>query len=576
MRNTLFAASVISAIAIALIPAVWWIEDSLMLSDIFPTARKDWAACLPHYIWATDYAVACKNTAYNNGWLEGLRLSSLAFYFLMISTVTFLALAIDEPGPSQRIIRGRKLYIGKVAKKKLHKALKRIKGSRSIKLFGTAIPDKLHRRHWLLQGSVGGGKTVFIWSYLHALVVQAKASDQSARNVVLDVKGDFVEYLQLPDITGKIAPPAILNPFDKRSLEWWIGEDVTTLADAKEFTKKFLSKSASSDFWPKATSNIVIAVIRSLQVERGTNWSWYDLSKQLASPVEKLAEWAAKYYWPASKVFAKVDNETSTSILINVATDFAAISDIASYWHRDKQRPKFSLSRWLDWKDRYPNLIVGWDASADTTCVAWTSAFIDIIGKRIASPRFKSCPGINLILDEFNAPASVGGMNGILAAIDIGRSKGVSVLLGLQSITQLRSVFGHRANGLASIMGNMVFCQMAPGQDSQEASKFLGEQTIRERQTTHSKSGSTTSWSEKQSPLVSPDEFSSKLGPDDDGITLLYAPIGADAYQLHVPYPKLRKIRPVFVPAKAIDTFSSTPIRSAKKANPFKQLVSTK
>ncbi|SDE27152.1 type IV secretion system DNA-binding domain-containing protein [Kordiimonas lacus] len=574
MRRMLAHLMLLGLLTITAMPLVWLSNSLFGRQNVFPPLRRDWLECIIHLPFQTEYANACREVALQNGWSSAVWFSSVAFYISLALLFLASLLLWNSSQQSEYQVRGRRLFKGRKAWRQLKHRFKKISGSSSIRLFGVNIPTRVHLRHWLLFGAVGSGKTVFIWSYLNAL----KVSGKTARSLVLDVKGDFIEALKLPNLDGTLTAPALLNPCDKRSLEWWIGADLTGVPEAREFTKKFLSKSQSEAFWAKATGNVMLAVIRSLQIECGRNWSWAELSDRINAPPDQLLNWANQYYSPAVKILESKDNETATSVLINFATDFAAISDLAAYWDGLTSTDKFSINKWLSFQDRHPNIILGWDASAAEMCAAWAGALVDLIGLKVSSPKFATSPGINLILDEF---AQLPKMDGILQAIDVGRSKGVSVLLGAQSFSQLRGIYGPRAESFKSIMGNIVFAQLAPGQDAKDASEFLGDRVIRERQVSTSKSkgggSSNISWVEKTSPLVMPHEFGSKIGPNKSGISVIYSPIGMDAYLLDVPYPTLEPFRAPFLAKEPSDPYRAknhgTQRQKTPASNPFKKIL---
>lgn len=192
----------------------------------------------------------------------------------------------------------------------------------------------------------------------------------------------------------------------------------------------------------------------------------------------------------------------------------------------------------------------------------------------ISSPSYQNTGRINFILDEF---AQLPKLSGVTQALDIGRSKGVSVLIGVQSLKQLRDIYGERSESFRSLIGNHIFAQMSPGIDAEDASRFLGNQIIRQKQFSTSKqsdSGISTSvqWIEKERPLMTTDEFSTFLGPDKKGVWGVYTGLGLDCYILHFPFRQITPFRKSFIPAQPQDHKEETDV--SKQANkPFNELL---
>lgn len=576
----------ISILSLLLIPGTWWLSHQI--PDYWPSRwalpplSNGWLRCLPESLLKTDYWRNCVNSSQRYGFLEGLLFSGKLTIILGVTLIVSIGFLADFFRKDRVITRGRKLYAGKEAEKKLKKALKKFKGPRGISLKnGLALPASFETRHWLLSGAVGAGKTVFIRN------LQAQAVKSFHRCLLLDIKGDFTQDQYWVDRNGKKYAATILNPFDKRSAQWWLGNDILDLETAREFSRMFLSESSKDPFWSKATAHIMVAVMLSLIVQKGRDWSWADLAERVSAPTEDIRRWAELYYPPAVKILESEGNEAATSVLINFATDFAAICDISRYWHAKNEAPKVSLRAWLSGRDRRKSLIIGWDASRATASKSWAGAFIDLAGMYIASPQFQNNGRINFILDEF---AQLPKMNGIVQSLDVGRSKGISVLIGIQSFNQLLDIYGQRAESFRSLIGNHVFAQLSAGKDAEDASRFLGNQTVREKQISVSDNNSSRtvseSWNEKEVLLMTPDEFSSKLGPDSKGVRIIYTALGLDAYLLHFPYPKTHKFRRAFeaaIPVEVNHLEDKTLDRSEKgekhmgnKSNPFEKLIKPK
>lgn len=541
-------ATILFAVALGgLVPLAWLlgglVEEALPAGWGTPPANAAWLRCLPESVIGTEYWNACVNKASRYGMMKSLALSSGAFIIAAILFIAGLTLAYTANSQIKRIIRGPRLYAGRAAVTKIAKHLKQKRQKPFIKLpGGIPISKEMFFRHWLMVGAVGSGKTVFIRNFIGA--------NRHARNLILDVKGDFVSEQYWMTREGRKEEARLINPFDRRSLEWWLGSDIVDAETAREFAYKFVSKNDKDDFWSKATANLMVALLLSLRKEKGTKWSWADLAERISASKEIKLAWAKRYYPAAVEVLESGGTEAAASVLMSFATDFAAITDIARFWHKGNKAEKISLRTWLKGKDRRKMLILGWDASRDIACKSWCGAFIDLAGMQIASSTYQARRQVNFILDEF---AQLPEMKGIVQILDTGRSKKVCVFIGTQSFSQLKAIYKERAESFRALIGNHLFAQLPAGRDGEIASRFVGYQYVRERNRSFTEgqnsNSASTSWVERKVPILTPDEFGSRLGPAKGGVKVLYLPLGFDVYILDVPYPKTKRIRKAFVPA---------------------------
>jgi hypothetical protein len=87
-----------------------------------------------------------------------------------------------------------------------------------------ALPDSVSRRHILLLGTSGTGKSVCLNHYLSTLKARRAASKEVNKCIIYDVKGEFCgKHLEENDL--------VFYPFDQRSIPWSFFNEVFDYPD---------------------------------------------------------------------------------------------------------------------------------------------------------------------------------------------------------------------------------------------------------------------------------------------------------------------------------------------------------
>jgi len=220
------------------------------------------------------------------------------------------AVAIRTERPAARVVRGARLHAGAAGRKAFARACAaecEVHG-RGVALV-PSIPLSRDRetRHFLILGSVGGGKTQ---TMLHLI---AEAISRRDGVLVLDTKGDMMAGL--PGDPG----PLLIAPHDRRSLVWDVAADCRVKQDARELAARFIPPS-SDPMWSEAAQEIFVACIVHLQATKGSNWGWADLEAEVTADVETLTEHARNHNPNALRLLSQPDSKTTLSILTTFQT----------------------------------------------------------------------------------------------------------------------------------------------------------------------------------------------------------------------------------------------------------------
>lgn len=438
-------------------------------------------------------------------------------------------------------IRGRRLLKGKEAANAFDKeSLQECKvHGEGLRMHPEFSPISLDRetRHILVTGSVGGGKTQVIKPLMLAAIARKD------KMFIYDNKGDFCAEL----------PGIIIAPWDARSVAWDIASDCTSKQDAKELAARLIVES-KDPLWSNAARQVLTGMIIKLQSERPRKWSWQDLADLMPLPQDELLIIMRKYF-PEGIRAVEEASKTTQSILINLSAFAGIIFDLADAWGNSKAR--FSFVNWLKDQDREAKVrtvIVQGSGRFAELQKAYISSIIAAMASRINSAEIgeSKTRRVWFFIDEF---AQLGKVAGFAPLLEIGRSKGIRVVIGLQDINQIRDLYGkEQAESWMSMIGTHIYARISPGDTADFVSGLVGDREVERPNISHtlgsgaapgvlSQGGTTTtSWQRETLPVIFPSELSTELGSTKRGVKAMFLGY-TDALILLWPYTTLKKIR---------------------------------
>lgn len=399
------------------------------------------------------------------------------------------------------------------------------------------VPISLGRetRHLLILGSTGGGKTQLITP----LIQQALA--RGDKLLVYDNKGDFTQMF----------PEALLlAPWDARSPAWDVGRDCRTRGDARALAGRLIPDSADP-VWAEGARSILTGLLVSLQAAHGIEWGWSDLARAVSLPLPEIRQQLSQYH-PEAQGAVEEGSKTSQSLLITLTAQMAPVFDLAAAWGKTKSR--FSLSDWLaDPNPPHRAVILQGNGQLPELQRAYIQGMLALLAGRVNSPALPDSRSrrIWLFLDEM---PQLGRIPEIWPLAEIGRSKGLRLVLGMQDIAQLRAIYGHDpVAALTSMVGTTLITRLGGTETARWVSDLIGQRTVWRLSTGHSDSpggaGTSMQYVKETEQLIRPEALSHDLGERRRGIEALLHTNGTAVYRLIWPYMKLPTQRPAHVPA---------------------------
>jgi Type IV secretion-system coupling protein DNA-binding domain len=294
---------------------LWPPSATLADGTTTPFRSVDIEACLRGRVlaWFGDrnggaYWRSCRQQLLQYGALDGLELrfwTVAGSGIIGIVALLVFALSLRIDSPSLKVRRGARLHAGSRGLKAFARACAsecRIHGEGVALVPSIPLGREREARHFLILGSVGGGKTQ---TMLH-LIDGAIARKDGV--LVLDTKGDMMGCLPAD------GDPLLVAPHDRRSLVWDVAADCSIKQDARELAARFIPPS-SDPMWSQAAQEIFVACIVHLQATMGQGWGWADLETVVTADIDQLTAFARDHNPNALRLLDQPDSKTTLSIL---------------------------------------------------------------------------------------------------------------------------------------------------------------------------------------------------------------------------------------------------------------------
>ena len=472
------------------------------------------------------------------------------------------AICVRTDRSAFKVIRGARLQAGTAGRKAFARACAsecKVHG-RGVELL-PSVPLSRDRetRHFLILGSVGGGKTQ---SMLH-LIIEAISRDDGV--LVLDTKGDMMAGLP-----GQPAP-LLLAPHDQRSLVWDVASDCRIKQDARELAARFIPPS-SDPMWSQAAQEIFVGCIVHLQVTRGCNWGWADLEAEVTADVETLTEHARSHNPNALRLLDQPDSKTTLSILTTFQTHMRIVTVLAEAWP-DSSAGRFSIRAWLHNPTARRPLILQQDPGYPELSRIWIGSMLGLLASAVGSPTLSESRDrrVWLFLDEF---PQLPPIKQFPTFLELGRSKGIAVVIGAQDTAQIRAVYGpDQAKSWFGMTGTKVVTRINASEAAEDISRLIGDQEVERRIQSATRSAGRVSVTESHQRatrrVITASELASRLGPTACGVRVLLIGLGDEIYELELPYIKLPSLRAPIMPADWTRTPPPRPARGSNGKGPL-------
>ena len=351
----------------------------------------------------------------------------------------------------------------------------RYKGNKAT--FG--INEEMLSKHLLLVGGTGSGKTNLFYQIVQQLKNKLTANDVM---LIFDSKGDFYsKFFSEKDVV--IGNSAV---YRKQSAKWNLfneviadGKDKTSVAqNTQEICKSLFAerveKNSANPFFPNAARDLLASII-IMQIREGLKSNNRDLKDLIDSTtVEELRSMLDDYddlASVASYIGGKAGSQAQgvLSEMYSVTRDvftgvFSAVGDFSM---RQFIRNKGGKTAFLEY-----DLSIG-DVLSPIYTLLFDLALKEALGRTATQGN------VYLIADELKL---LPHLRHLEDGINFGRSLGVKILAGLQSIDQLNANYENEAKAQNAVSGfSSVFAFHSNDYNTREyVSKLFGKNMILE------------------------------------------------------------------------------------------------
>jgi type IV secretory pathway TraG/TraD family ATPase VirD4 len=372
----------------------------------------------------------------------------LAFSFLSWACLWPLAIwyvrRVTARIKDQEHIRGARLITEKAIRSESD-------GTGILPVASIRIPEALSRRHILIAGQTGSGKSTVLIQHLAAI------QNAGRRAIANDFKGELVERFYRPE------KDLILNPIDARGVGWTLFNELKSKPDLTAITGSLIPPAKGEDrFWSAAAQDVLRGVMAyCYDANKRTN---AELWKALTSQLHEITEMCrATESGHAGYTYIQDASSKQAAGVIAVLMSYVS-------WLEFAFDGPFSLRRWAEEAGDKMIFITRTDEVANLMR-PYLSLFADLAGKRFLSLPESTEPDKNiyLILDELGNMQRLPSVKRLLTA---GRSKGIVVEVGIPDFTSIESVYGREdAHTIINSCGSKLILNLG----DPEAARFFSD-----------------------------------------------------------------------------------------------------
>jgi len=299
--------------------------------------------------------------------------------------------------------------------------------------------------HFLIIGQSGTGKTTLLYDIFTQL--------GDKRKIIHDNKMAIMEkfFNEKKDL--------IFNPMDERSLAWTIFNDIQTVADVESVAKSLIPDNprATDPMWDDAARKVFMEALKHcIKKGKKTNQELYTLLSK------KPLDIALEIDTPEIHSALSVADKTAAGIMTSLSVKFRPLAYLKD--------GDFSIKKWVrDDNAKGDIYITNRDDVADMIAPLLT-LFIDLVSKTFLSLPDSRERRLYFLLDELGMLRK---MSSIVRLITNSRSKGGSVMVGFQGISQIEEIYGNEAHTIYGCGTKFIF-RIGEGRTADYISNFFG------------------------------------------------------------------------------------------------------
>lgn len=362
-----------------------------------------------------------------------------------------------------------------VPAKEVARRVKATKQKTFIELGGVPIPESSEPYHFLIAGSTGTGKSVAINTLL------AKIRERGDTAILVDSGGDFLNKHFRED------RDFVFNPFDERCVGWSPTLEMQGAWDAQALARSIIPDGiGDSREWNSYAQTFVGSVLRKLWEANRLTLADFLYYVQVA-PMKELKE-----LLEGTPAVSQMNSEKMFGSIRTIASNY-----LSSYDYLPTDKESFSLTQMIQAEHSGILFVTYRDDQLDALRNIIAS-LLDVAARAVLSLEPNPNRRVWLIIDEF---ASIGRVQSVEAVATKARKAGGCLVLGIQSISQLKDRYGDNgAQTILSCLSSWLVLRCSDADTSEYMSRYIGEAEVSRSQTGKSSgdSGDSSSVSEQR------------------------------------------------------------------------------
>ncbi|HVN90987.1 MAG TPA: type IV secretion system DNA-binding domain-containing protein [Candidatus Binataceae bacterium] len=328
-----------------------------------------------------------------------------------------------------------------------------------IRLGTSIIPASKECEHFLITGSPGAGKSTLMRHMLH----QIQARGQSA--VVIDPDCEFVQ-----EFYDEGRGDVVLNPLDERCPFWspWLEfRDATFAMDAEAMAASLIRNQArtpTEEFFRESSRTLLEGIFQVVKERRDA---------RVITEFLALSRSAIQKELTGTRAYPLIDpgaHEQGSGILATAA------NAVKPFYHLplpEQATRQWSARMWAEQRKGWIFLSSSEDARAAIQKLQ--GVWLDSLVRWLMSSEIGS-DQVWIMADEFPALEYQPQVEKVVTR---GRKRGISVVMGFQNVSQLRSIYGRDgAITLTSSPSTKIIMRSDEAETARWASELLGSHEI--------------------------------------------------------------------------------------------------
>lgn len=337
--------------------------------------------------------------------------------------------------------------------KDVARKVKASKTKTDLSLGGVPLPVDAEPYHFLIAGSTGTGKSVALGGLLNRL------RERGDTVILVDSGGDFLARHFRPETDF------VFNPYDDRCVGWSPVLEMQGAWDAQALARSIVPDGVGETReWNSYAQTFISSVLRRLWETKRLSMSDFLYVVQVA-PISELKE-----LLEGTPSASQLASEKMFGSIRSIASNY-----LVSYDYLPHDQQGFSVTEMIQQQHAGTLFVTYRDDQLDSLRNI-IACLLDVASRAVLSLTPNPTRRVWLIIDEF---ASIGRVQSVEAVATKARKAGGCLVLGIQSISQLRDRYGDNgAQTILSCLSTWLVLRCSDADTAEYMSRYIGEAEV--------------------------------------------------------------------------------------------------